>query len=198
MCRLVAVVLLIGALATRASADEPPAPPAPLQPLPPLAPLPPLKPPLERKPPVFWSVAAGLATAIVPLALGGGLLATADVDEDARKHAGIHIIVTGIALAPLVSHLVAREWKRAAIFSCIPIAMAALSIGLLESQGSILDEGAPPPRITFGAAVAIEVMGSLVGLIDSMMAGERHKPRPFVIVPTAGRNSAGISIGGFL
>lgn len=152
-------------------------------------------------PPAFgWSIGAGVATALVPLAVGGGLLAVSS--DHTTKHASIDLIAAGWALAPLVSHLVAHEWKRAAIFSVAPLVFGALAVGLLEgSTDDLLDNGTPPPRVVFGAALALELMASSVGIIDSMMARERaraRKPPPVTIVPSFGRNQIGLSLGGAL
>ena len=52
----------------------------------------------EKPPPVAWSFAAGLAVALVPLAIGSGLAASAGTDETGLKHAGVHVIAAGLAL----------------------------------------------------------------------------------------------------
>jgi hypothetical protein len=151
----------------------------------------------DDAPPVGWSVGIGFGLALIPMAIGGSLAATSD---DLRtKHIGIELIAGGLALAPLISHLVAREWKRAGYFTIAPMVLAAVAIGILEGSDSILDDGTAPARISFGAALAVELLASGVGLVDSLMAGERWKKRhPLSIVPTVGRNSIGLSIGGLL
>lgn len=143
------------------------------------------------------SFAAGLAVAMVPLAVGGGLAATADPSDQNTKRTGIYIIATGLALAPIVSHLIAREWKRAAIFGAISVPFSVVAVSLLATQPDIIDAGTPPPRVAFGACLAIEIFASAAGLVDSFMAGDRLRRRT-VIVPLVGRGQVGLAVGGFL
>lgn len=131
----------------------------------------------RRAPPVGWSVAAGLATAIVPLAVGGGVLAFAEPGDRALRHGGIDAMLVGLMLAPAVSHLVAREWKRAVLFSIVPALSAAAAIGIFEYREDVLDRGAPALQIALGAALAIELIASGIGLADSLGAAERARRR---------------------
>jgi len=153
----------------------------------------------EQPPSVAWSLSAGLVTAIVPMAVGGGV--TALNDDPGMRRAGIDTMCVGWAIAPFVSHAVAREWKRAAIFSAVPVAAAAVAIGLLEGSrpDDLLGSGTPPPRVAFVAALAFEVLASGVGLIDSLMAGERFRKRHrFAVVPELGAGRVGLGVGGHL
>src|SRR5262252_333971 len=117
--RALVVVTLIGAIAHAQS------PPPPLE-LPPPAPVRP------STGPKLASILAGVASAILPLAIGGGIAAGAELDDTARRRAGLDVLAAGFAIAPVVSHLVAREWWRALIFGIAPVACAAGAIGILE------------------------------------------------------------------
>src|SRR5262245_60182226 len=97
--------------------------------------------------PKLASILAGVARAIVPMAVGGGIPASAELDDTARRRAGLDVLAAGFAVAPVVSHLVAREWWRAAIFGVTPVACAVGAIALLESDPSVLDTGTTPRRI---------------------------------------------------
>lgn len=144
----------------------------------------------------IWGFAAGLATAMGSLALGGGLAAGSD--SQTAKYAGVFVIAGGLALAPLISHLMAREWKRALVFGALPAACAATVIGLLAGEDNLLDGGGAPPRIAFGAMLAVELFASGVGLIDSLMAGERKPRRTWAVMPLVGRGQLGLAVGGSL
>jgi hypothetical protein len=158
-------------------------------------------PPVEAPPPVGASVAVGVGLAVSSLAAGSALLATADKDTGyAQKKAGFHIIADGLFLAPVVSHLIAREWKRAAVWGAITLALGAAAIGILEGTDSLLDEGTPTTRVTFGAAVALELFASAAGIIDSMLAGQRYRDRQaarqkLMLWPTLRTSSQGFSVG---
>jgi len=150
-------------------------------------------------PPVAWSVSMGLVTAMVPMAVGGGI--TASYDDEGMRRSGIYAMTVGWAVAPFVSHAISHEWKRAAIFSAVPVAAAIVAIGLLEGSrpSDLLGSGDPPPRVAFGTALAIEAVACGVGLVDSMMAGERWKKHHKVMVaPQLGAGRFGLALGGSL
>jgi hypothetical protein len=158
---------------------------------------------------VGWSFGTGTATALVSLAAGGALLAyrcddSPKCDPAPWRRAGVHTMATGLALAPIFSHLIAREWKRAAWFGIAPAAFGILAIGLLEGMrpDDLLDSGAVTPRIVFAAALALELVASGIGLADSLMATDRLKkkkqPPPISLAPVIGPRLFGLTLGGFL
>src|SRR5260370_3658034 len=77
----------------------------------------------------IWGCASGLALGMISLAVGGGLAAGSD--SQTAKYAGVFVIAGGLAAAPLLSHFVNREWKRALAFGAVPAVCAAAVIGLL-------------------------------------------------------------------
>jgi hypothetical protein len=156
-----------------------------------------------------WSVGAGVGTALVSLAAGGALLATACSDSSnpnceaaPQRRAGIHVMATGLALAPIFSHLIAHEYRRAIWFGIAPVVLGVLSMGLLEGSrpDDLLDSGAAGPRIVFGAALALELVASAIGLADSLMAGERIRAKkavPVTLAPIVGPHRYGLGLGGW-
>jgi hypothetical protein len=151
----------------------------------------------EKPPPVAWSFAAGLAMALVPMAIGGGIVASASNTDDAeRRRAGVHVIGAGLALAPWVSHLIAREWKRAAVFGSVAVALFGGVVAVFEGYDIAHDGGNYGSRFVFGAALALELVAAGVGLADSLLAGDRWRARHPVIMPMALPSGGGVSIGG--
>src|SRR5688572_6024449 len=67
--------------------------------------------------PLGWSVGTGCGLALVSMAVGGGI--SAGSDRARARRTGVEILAGGLALSPAVSHLMAREWKRAAFFGGI-------------------------------------------------------------------------------
>jgi hypothetical protein len=149
---------------------------------------------LELEPRVVWSIGAGLFTALLPLAVGGAVFATHD-DIDVKR-ASVYTMSAGLALAPVVSHLVAREWKRV-LFGVVPLAAFAATVALLQVEPSVTVYGQPDTRTLFGLLLGLSAISSGVGLVDSLLAGERHKAR-VTLAPTLGRGSYGLSLGGSL
>ena len=161
-----------------------------------------------EEPPVGWSIAAGLTVALVPLIIGGALSAPEhntgqpDVSLDARLNAGLYIMQAGLALAPIVSHLIAHEWKRAAIFGAAPtVALIALAVinSAYPDATAIRVQGNVPTRAAIGSMLLLSFLSSGFGLIDSLLAGERARaPGRLSVIPTLGPGSVGLSIGSTL
>jgi len=159
--------------------------------------LPLVDPPPE--PPIGWAVFAGTATALVPLAIGGAFFADGP-DSDRRKGASIGI-VSGLALAPIISHLVVREWSRAAIFGVIPVACAIGTATLLELQPTATVYGTRDGRLAFGLLVSFATLSSAVGVLDSLgargRAAERRAKRIAVLpLPFVTPGGGGLTLGG--
>lgn len=164
------------------------------------------EPPRVAEPPVAWAVAGGAMTALLPLAIGASMFGTND-DLESRKTASI-LMVSGLALAPIVSHLAVKEWSRAGIFGAIPVASAVGMIVLLELQPSATLFGTRPGYFTFGLTITLAVLGSGVGLLDTLGAAKRAADRnpgrpitrstklPVLPVPLVLPKGGGLAIGG--
>jgi hypothetical protein len=129
----------------------------------------------DEPPRVGLSLAVGAAVAIVPLAAGGATFAARD-EIDSRR-AGIYTALTGLTLAPLASHLIGREYRRAAYFTIAPLVGSAVTIGLLESHPELLDHGHPAMRVAFGIGISVAILGAVVGIADSAGAADRWRRR---------------------
>ena len=148
----------------------------------------------EADPPIGWSLGAGAAVAILPLAVGGALTT---LDSRATRNAGLYVITAGLALAPIVSHLVLREWKRAAIFGAVPAASLLAMVAMLHAAPDVLtEEGGPSTRIPFAAILIAAVFSSGVGIADCILAGDRKKKSRITVAPAIGIHQYGLMIGG--
>jgi hypothetical protein len=130
-------------------------------------------PPAE--PPVGWAVAGGALTAMLPLAVGASLYGTHD--DLGPKKAGSVVMVSGMALAPIVSHLAVKEWARAGIFGAIPVASAIGMIVLMEIQPSAALFGTRPGYLTYALTLSFGTLGAGIGLIDTFGATRRAAER---------------------
>ena len=122
-------------------------------------------------PPVTWAVTGGALTAMVPLAIGGSLIASS-YDVGTRKGATL-TMMAGLALSPIVSHLIVREWTRAAIFGAIPVACLAGMVGLLQLQPTADIYGTTGGRLTYGALLSFAALSAGLGLLDTFGATRR-------------------------
>lgn len=153
----------------------------------------------QPEPPVGWAMLAGAATALVPFAVGASLFASG-IDTQ-RREAGSLVLVSGLALAPIISHLLVREWRRAAIFGAIPIACAIGAATLLALTPTTTIYGTHDGRLTFGLLVSFATLSSAVGVIDTLGAARRATARPprralILPLPYAAPTGGGLLVGG--
>ena len=157
-----------------------------------------------------WGFGTGVATALLPLAAGGALLAYRCPEDQPKcdpapwRRAGVHTLATGLALAPIFSHLIAGEYKRAAWFGIAPVVLGVVAMGLLEGSrpDDLLDSGAVTPRIIFAGALALELVASGIGLGDSLQAVERARKKKqslaIGVSPVFGAHQFGLTVGGLM
>lgn len=131
----------------------------------------------DPEPSVVWSVVGGTVAAMVPLAIGGGMMALSDKTQDRQRRTGLDLIVCGFAIGPIVSHLIGREWKRAAIFGSVSLLFAGIAIGAVEWRDGSVNLASVEAKNVFGAAVTATVVVAATGIIDSMVAGDRWRDR---------------------
>ncbi|APR85123.1 Hypothetical protein A7982_10472 [Minicystis rosea] len=171
---------------------------APLQ----AAAAPPSEPVLVAEPPVGVALAAGAATALIPLGLGA--LRTADGATRPARNAGFLVAGAGLALSPIISHIVVGEYARAAVFGAAPVAAEIAMIALTSVNPDAVFAGTTVTRTTFGVLFSVGVFGAALGLVDVALAGGRAreraaKPRTGLhVAPLFGGGVTGLSVGGIL
>jgi hypothetical protein len=149
----------------------------------------------QRPPPTVLATLAGAVTALVPLAVSSALFAASD--DDGHRATSVYVMMAGLALAPALSHILVREYKRAAIFAAVPLAALVANVVTLEVDPQATTNGSVETRLTFGFALSFAVVGSVVGLADTLGAGERWRARhPLLIAPAVGNGRVGLSLGG--
>jgi hypothetical protein len=187
----VAAALVLSSLTERARAESP----ASHEPVPQAWAAPP--PQALAEPPVGLSIGLGLGVALAPMAIGGGMAALSGAGATRRR--SLEILAGGLALAPVVSHMVAGEWSRAAAFGGVTFTAALLATALLESVDVILDDTKHPACILLGGTLAGLLVASGVGLADSLMAGERvSKASTLQLRPSVGKGTLALSLRGRL
>jgi len=150
----------------------------------------------EEAPPVGVAIAVGVATALVPLAVGSMIVAGAETDRS--RNGGLLLAMNGLALAPVMTHLIEGERGRGLVFGAVPFAaMVAMAALMLDRPQVINDLGFPSVRLPFGAILIVAVLASGGGIADGFLAGERWRKRVNVM-PVALPGGGGIVIGGSL
>jgi len=150
MARFALAASLVAALAVAASADE-------------------------REPQVAVAVGAGTGFALVPL-LAGGVLWGSSQDDDLHR-TGMLVAMAGLTAAPVVAHVIVREYKRALIFAALPLAGLIANIIIMEVEPQVTTYGNPETRVSFGVALTAGVVGATVGLADTFGATDRWSAR---------------------
>jgi hypothetical protein len=148
------------------------------------------------QPPVVASVAAAALIAMGSLTTGGLVLATHQ-DSGSRK-AGVYTFLGGMTLAPIVSHAIAGEWARAAVFGGVPLALTLGATWLIESSPDLMIEGSLGKRRALTVLSSLALLSAGIGLYDSMNAGQRARSRGLAVAPMLGRAEFGLAVGGLL
>jgi hypothetical protein len=85
--------------------------------------------------------------------------------------------MAGLTLAPAAAHLVVREYKRAAIFTAVPLGGLVANIVLFQVDPQATTLGSAETRTTFALAITACVLGATVGLADTFGAADRWRAR---------------------
>jgi hypothetical protein len=144
------------------------------------------------------ALAAGAATALIPLALGAAHTATAV--GDGQRSVGYAVAGAGLALSPIVSHVVLGEWQRAAAFGALPVASEIAICSIMAAEPDFIFHGTTFSRTSFAILFSIDVFGAAAGLWDVAMADDPKRPLAggLSIGPLVGQGRYGLTVGGTL
>jgi hypothetical protein len=126
----------------------------------------------------------GAVTALVPVAIGATMADRGK--DDPAKNVGLLVAGAGVALSPFTAHAVAGEWKRAAVFSAVPVASEIAIAVLVTTQPDSIYHGTKITRTTFGILFTTDIFIAALGLVDASFAGDRKKERALATPKSAG------------
>ncbi len=126
--------------------------------------------------PAVWGPTAGALTALIPLGVGGVLLA--NDRRPALQHAGIYVVTAGFALAPWVSHLSIRRWQRAVVFGLVSLALSAGTVTAMAITDPFDPEVGNRRRLAFGTLFTTAFFSSAVGIVDGYLVGPPARGTP--------------------
>jgi hypothetical protein len=144
----------------------------------------------------YAGIGLGTGLFVVAPTIGGTLEANyTDIDI---KRGGMYLLTGGLMLAPIVSHLFAREWGRAALFGAIPTAAFVSVVTLLQLHPDIFYDGDVVTRVTYGVMICVSALGSTVGMVDSLGAPGRIRARhrSLAVVPGLVPRGGALFVGG--
>ena len=136
---------------------------------------------------------AGTATAIVPLMVGGALMAE---DQSPRlEAAGFIVMASGFALAPWVAHGLEGSWRRAAFYGGISLALSAAAVAEMEASNAferrVGNKQRIPTKVLLPLAMGSAMLGVVMSLFDRDHA-ESPPPLSLWLVPAAGGFATGL------
>ena len=136
---------------------------------------------------------AGAATAIVPLIVGGALMAE---DQSPRlEAAGFIVMASGFALAPWVAHGLEGSWRRAAIYGGISLALSAGAVAEMEASDAFERRVGNRQRIPTKVLLPLAMGSSVLGVVMSLFGRDRAEPPPRVslwLAPAPGGFATGL------
>jgi hypothetical protein len=147
----------------------------------------------ETSPPQTDGFVAGASVFLAGFVVGGVLIATNN-DDDNQTNAGWLTMDAGFALAPFVSHALTGEWTRALWFSAVPSACLAGSAALVAVHPATILHGTLEDQRAIWAFFGGGLLSSLVGVVDSALAGKRAK-RALALTPLPGPGQIGLGLG---
>jgi hypothetical protein len=147
--------------------------------------------PAPEPPPV--GLAVGTATALVPLVVGGALMA-----NDRSPHlqqAGMIVTLSGFALAPWVAHGIEGSWKRALIYGGATTLLSGATIIAMEASDAFNQHVGNRDRIPMKILLPLSMASSGLGVITSVF--DRRPLRPlsqlsFWLAPSPGGFTSGV------
>jgi hypothetical protein len=149
------------------------------------------EPPAEDPPAVGFAM--GTATAVVPLVVGGALMAN---DRSPQlQEAGMIVTLSGLALAPWVAHGIEGSWSRAAIYGGVTTLLSAATVVAMEASDGFNQHTGNRARIPMKIFLGMSLASSGLGVV--MSAFDRHPLRPashlsLWLAPTPGGLGGGL------
>jgi hypothetical protein len=147
-------------------------------------------PPLDPAP---VGLIAGAATAIVPLIVGGSLMAE---DQSPRlEAAGFIVMASGFALAPWVAHGLEGSWRRAAIYGGVSLALSAGAVAEMEASHAFERRVGNKQRIPTKILLPLAMGSAMLGVVMSLFDHDRAEAPPrlsFWLAPAAGGFATGL------
>jgi len=143
------------------------------------------------RPPV--GLAAGAATAIVPLIVGGALMA--NNHSPSRQQAGVVVMASGLALAPWVAHGVEGAWRRAAAYGAVSLVLSAATVVAMKAGNVFEPTVDDNRRIPMGVFLSLSLATSAFGVVVSAF-DHHHLDRPPALSLWIAPDARGLA-GGF-
>jgi hypothetical protein len=149
-------------------------------------------PPPDEAPRV--GLVAGTATAVVPLIVGGALMA--NDKSPSREEAGVYVMTAGFALAPWVAHGLEGSWRRAAVYGGVSLLLSAGAVISMDEADAfnphVGNRERIPMKIFLPAAMGSAMFGVIMSTFDH--GGLRPVPQlSFWMAPVDGSLASGIA-----
>ncbi len=149
------------------------------------------EPPPEDPPAV--GVAMGTVTAIVPLIVGGALMA--NDRSPPLQEAGMIVTLSGFALAPWIAHGLEGSWSHAVVYGGVATLLSAATLVAMEASDAFNPRVGNKARIPMKIFLPLSLASSALGVV--MSSFDRRPLRPVSqvslwLAPTPGGFGGGL------
>jgi hypothetical protein len=122
---------------------------------------------VEPPGPALAAPIAGALTALLPLAVGGALVAQDDRPD--RQRAGTYVVLTGFAAAPWVAHAGAGRWRRALVYGLGSLALSAGAAVAMRAEDAYNPDIVNRDRLPFTVLLTTAFFAAAAGVIDGFI-----------------------------
>jgi hypothetical protein len=130
---------------------------------------------VERERPPLAGPIAGALTALVPLAVGGALVAQDDQPD--RQRAGTYIVLSGFALAPWVAQGGGGRWKRALVYGLGSLALSTGAAVVMHAEDAYNPDIVDRDRLPFTVLLTTAFFAAAAGVMDSFIVSSLEGSR---------------------
>jgi len=122
---------------------------------------------VEPRRPALAAPIAGALTALLPLAVGGALIAQDDRPD--RQRAGTYVVLAGFAAAPWVAQAGAGRWKRALFYGLGSLALSTGAAVAMVAEDAYNPNIVNRDRLPFTVLLTTALFAAAAGVVDGFI-----------------------------
>jgi hypothetical protein len=153
-----------------------------------------------EEPDTALALAVGAALDTVGFVVGGAIVGASPANGagDAQRSFGWLTVQLGYTASPLFAHGVVGEWGRGALFAAIPAAALGGTAAFYRTRTDGVEFSTLEDQRVIWSFFTAGLVASAAGLVDVVLAGDRHRPPAVALRPSVGPGEAGLRLEGTL